>query len=348
MSTTGFLKFIAYLQIMGIILVVFAHSLYFYPDGEHGRSCLLNALLHNVRMPLFMFVSGFLMYYTSFLKREKAKPWRTFAMSKVKRLLLPFFVLTLVTFFPRSMMSGMAEEEIQMTLSGFINSFIHTNQLVIPFFWFIQASFVLLVFTYACIVLARKWHINDAVFFIGMVALFVLLEIAPFTCSDFWSLQFIIVYGLFFELGVLYCRYADTIDRYVRWTNPWLILLITAVWIASYLITRGTPWMHISSIIGIAMSIGIAKWLVKHDYHFLDHLVGANYIIFLLSWYFNVLCQQVLSHFVKMPWWGYSVLSFIAGLYIPWLFYKYMLRHPESRFVKISAYLLGQSLNKKK
>lgn len=347
-KSSGFLKFIAYLQILGIVLVVFAHSLYFYPDGRHGYTFFSNALLHNVRMPLFMFVSGFLMYYTSFLRREKTKSWGTFAMSKVKRLLLPFFVLTLVTFVPRSLMSGMAEDNIPLDLNSFINSFIYTKQLVIPFFWFIQASFVLLLVTYAGILVSRKLRINDAVYLIFMVVLFVLLEFAPFEFGDFWSFHHIIVYGVFFELGVLYCRFADTIDSRFPWTNPWIFITTGLIWGVSFYFFNGTGYVHISSIFGILMSIGIAKWLVEHEYKFLDHLVGANYIIFLLSWYFNILSQQVLSHFITMPWWCYSILSLISGIYIPWLFYEYMLKHPDTRFVKTTAFLLGQSLKKKK
>ena len=65
MTEKKYLKFIAYLQIIGIFLVVVGHSFHEYPDGDYGRSMLLYRMMHSFRMPLFMFVSGFLMVYTT-------------------------------------------------------------------------------------------------------------------------------------------------------------------------------------------------------------------------------------------------------------------------------------------
>ena len=53
--------FIAYLQIIGIVLVVLGHSFHEYPDGHHGDTMLMYKMLHSFRMPLFIFVSGFLL-----------------------------------------------------------------------------------------------------------------------------------------------------------------------------------------------------------------------------------------------------------------------------------------------
>ncbi|MDE6134813.1 MAG: acyltransferase family protein, partial [Muribaculaceae bacterium] len=66
-SRPGFLKFVAYLQIIGIILVVLGHSCHMYPDGNHGHSTLLYRMLFSFRMPLFMFTSGFLLILTTSL-----------------------------------------------------------------------------------------------------------------------------------------------------------------------------------------------------------------------------------------------------------------------------------------
>ncbi|MDE5749851.1 MAG: acyltransferase family protein, partial [Duncaniella sp.] len=61
MAGEGRLKFIEYMQVIGIILVVAYHSVYMYPDGDHGRSLFLYKLIGTLMMPLFMLVSGCLM-----------------------------------------------------------------------------------------------------------------------------------------------------------------------------------------------------------------------------------------------------------------------------------------------
>lgn len=69
-----FIKYIAYLQVIGIILVVLGHSFHEYPDGDFGRSMLFYRMLFSFRMPVFLFVSGFLMVYTTRLRAPKARP----------------------------------------------------------------------------------------------------------------------------------------------------------------------------------------------------------------------------------------------------------------------------------
>lgn len=67
-SNERFVKFIAYMQVIGIILVVFGHSFHEYPDGNHGTSMLIYRMMFSFRMPTFMFVSGFLMAFTTFFE----------------------------------------------------------------------------------------------------------------------------------------------------------------------------------------------------------------------------------------------------------------------------------------
>ena len=91
MTEKKYLKFIAYLQIIGIFLVVVGHSFHEYPDGDYGRSMLLYRMMHSFRMPLFMFVSGFLMVYTtrSAVAGQRRGYTGTFVSLKLRRLLLP-------------------------------------------------------------------------------------------------------------------------------------------------------------------------------------------------------------------------------------------------------------------
>ena len=57
--------------------------------------------------------------------------------------------------------------------------------------------------------------------------------------------------------------------------------------------------------------------------------------------------QQVLSHYVTLPWWVHTALSVTTGIYIPWLAYGYLQRHSNSRWIRLTSYLLGQTLPRK-
>ena len=74
---------------------------------------------------------------------------------------------------------------------------------------------------------------------------------------------------------------------------------------------------------------------------------GPKVIIAVLNFYrtaiyFNIASQQVLSHIIHYPWYVYSILSIITGIVIPVCAYKYLKKHRESRWCKITAILLGQ------
>ncbi len=344
-----FIKFIAYLQVIGIILVVLGHSFHEYPDGEMGKTMLLYRMLYSFRMPLFMFVSGFLMVFTTRLRASSERPGvADFLKLKLRRLLLPFAVLTLVTFIPRAAMSGFADDSIELSLNSLCRSFFYADSLVIPFFWFLQASFILLVLNYTIITLGEKARVGNAALYLLIVLLFIILPFLPLEYGLFFSVNEVVRLGLYFVLGAAYSRFAVTIDRFIPWTSPMFLAAVAAIWAALFFLTEGTPWIRFCSVAGIAMCVSVAKLMERHGVTILDHLIGANYMIFLLSWYCNVATQQVLHHLIQLPWWCYTLLSLVSGIYIPWLGYRYLQSHPDSRWVRVTALLLGQSFKKRR
>lgn len=332
---------------MGIILVVVGHSFHEYPDGKFGSTLLIYRLIYSFHMPLFIFISGFLMAYTIRMRQGDFNV-KKFTVDKFKRLMIPFLVLSSVTFIPRSIMSDVADEPIPLTWNAFFASFYEYDSLVIPFFWFLQMSFTLLIIAYLILALFKKLSVNDFVAYICMIVIFGLLQMFKLTAPPIFALNRTVDYAIFFALGAAYERYHEKVDLHIKWTSVPLLILWAAIWIGCFIAFENTAYMPICSLAGILMCISLAKILEYHNITILDHLIGANYIIFLLSWYFNILCQQVLHHFVALPWWIHSILSLIFGIYIPWIFYRYMLRHPDSRITFLARHLLGQSFRHKK
>lgn len=336
------------MQVIGIILVVAGHSLHLYPDGFYGDSLFAHHAIYSFHMHLFMFVSGFLMVYTTQLSGSHKKTATQFIKDKFLRLILPFITLTLITFIPRSMMSGIADDPIRLDVKSFLLSFVHMDYLIIPYFWYLHASFVILVGTFCVFFITRKlgldlkWSV-----WILLIGFFILAFIS--TGDNRWfSTVKIEEFWLYFIIGCGYCLYSFKIDKIIPWTNVYLLFFFISMWLLSLVFLDFIAQQISAAIFGILMCISAAKMLEKYEWRFLDHLTGANYLIFLLSWYCNVLCQQVLSHFISMPWWVHSLLSLVSGIYVPWLAYRYLLNHPDSRWVRVTAFLLGQKLPKTK
>lgn len=337
------LKFVTYLQVIGIILVVLGHSFHEYPDSDHGTEMLLYRMMYSFRMPVFMFTSGFLLVFTT---SHRPRGWGEFAVGKLKRLMIPFLTLTLVTFVPRSFMSGMADDTVELSFMGLIKAIVMSDHLVIPYFWFLHSSFTLLLMVYGviCLMCARK--LDPKLVYSGLVAAILAINFLPLEISSLFSLNMTVWLGIYFILGCVYAQWREEIDIRICWHSPMVFLVSCLLWTITFFVRDAIgTWCYIlCSCFGICMIISLAKMLEYYHIGVLDHLQGANYIIFLLSWYFNVLTQQVLSHFVALPWWVHTILSLTTGIYLPWLYYRYMLRHPSTRFTRISAFLLGQNI----
>ena len=338
-----YLKFIAYLQIIGIIFVVLGHSFHEHPDGLFGHTSLVYRMMSSFRMPLFLFVSGFLMVFTMQMRGERALTPGAFFNNKAKRLLIPFVVLSAVTYLPRASLSGMADDVIEISFWRFVRSFVFTEDLVIGYFWFIQANFLLLVVCYALLYWGIRNRLLSRYLYGGLVLIFVGLQFLPLPHIEFWSIWAVLHFGIYFVLGACYCGYSSVLDRYLPWDSISFFVLSVVVWGYCFFLMENTGFAPLCSLAGIMMCISFAKVLEVRGFDFLDHLIGTNYMIFLLSWYANVLCQQVTRHFVELPWWVYSIMSLVAGVYVPVLCYKLLQKHHGHKVARSAAFLLGQS-----
>lgn len=342
-NSPKYLKYISYLQVIGIVLVVAGHSVHLYPDGIHGSGTLFYKAVYSFHMPLFAFISGFLMIYTSRLTSEsRRRPW-PFVAGKLRRLILPFVTLTAVTFVPRAMMSGMADNVIEINARSFLLSFVQPNYLPIPFFWYLQASFVMLTVAYCILYFGHRIGIKVKVLVTTMFVVMFVFAVRPVSVTSVFSLGMAVELGFYFMLGAMYSVFADDVDRYIPWTRTWFAVAAVLLWGVTLVLFERTKGMILCAVAGIMMCTSLARILEARQWRFLDHLTGANYLIFLLSWYCNIASQQVLSHYVTLPWWVHTALSVTSGIYIPWLAYGYLQRHSNSRWIRLTSYLLGQT-----
>lgn len=340
--TSVTLKFITNLQVIGIILVVLGHSFYM-ANSVHGTNLLVMRLIYSFHMPLFIFVSGFLLQYSEFGgKGDRDLSIGRFAKKKAQRLLVPYIVLTLVTFVPRAALSGIADDSIEMSWSAFFRSFLFFKSLVIPYFWYVQACFVLLVVCFSALVLTRG-RIGHGVVLAVLMGVFLAFWFVPFPEMRFFSINKVLEMAPYFVCGMAYAKWQTRCDEMLHIGSLACTVIAGALWLAAFC-SFGPYLSGLISLPAIVMCVSLAHNLENSGITVLDHLAGANYLIFLLSWYFNVLSQQVLSHFVTLPWWVHTVLSLFSGLYAPWLIYRWMQTHKGLKVVKMLARLLGQKV----
>lgn len=332
------------MQVVGIVFVVLGHSFHEYPDGCHGASILVHRMIFSFHMPTFMFGSGFLLALTTFLRNAGSNiSYRKFIKNKVKRLLIPYTVLTSVTFLPRAMMSPLADDVVELSWLGFLRGLLYMEYMPVPLFWFVQANFILLVVSFSRIYIAARYRVNEYIGPCILIALFTVLPYFEISNVAFFSIGYAVKNGLFFSCGIAYALSCKKIDAVVPFNRLTFLVVSVALWGILFFITENTVVYPLCQLMGIVMIISIAHIIEYRDIKVIDHLIGANYMIFLLSWYFNVLTQQVLAHVVVLSWYIHTTLSFVSGIYIPYLFYRYLCAYEHLRGIRCVAYLFGQS-----
>ena len=335
-------KYISYLKVIGIILVVFGHSFHEW-DGVF-KDTVLYRIFMVMRMPLFTFTSGYTLAYC-FMARPSHRNYREFVANKAWRLLLPFFVLNALTFIPRALLSGIADDVVEFSPSSFINCLFFYGSAPVSFSWFLQMSFICMIITYPILLVTKRMHSRT-------VWLSLLLASSLFTyfTGSLGEYQFFSICEVgrllpFFTIGTI-CGtfYRDFISK-IPWTHPVILIGCITGWMGCFFLNETHPATILylsSSIFGIMTAISIALMLEKHKITILDHLSGSTYMIFLLSWYVNVASQQVLHHLLPMPWWVHTMLSWVGGIYVPVLVHRFLNYHKEQHAYKRTIlFLLG-------
>lgn len=336
------IKFISILQTLAIILVVIGHSLHEY-DSSHGTHTFVYQFIYSFHMPLFVFISGYLLS-NSMISHGGIKPYRDFVKDKAIRLLLPYTILTVLTFLPRVMMNAAADDVIEISPQSVLLALFYSDHLIIVFFWFLPMLFILFNVIYGVLALFKKqltgWFFITA----GVISLALNFIIEPFSIT-FLSLSRVSEFAIYFLMGMAYCKWQSNIDRLLLLDSlPAFLLLSIAHLICFRYHHDYLESELVCATIGIGGATSLSQILARLNVRMLDHLDGYSYTIFLLSWYFNVFSQQVLHHFTEFHWWVYSALSVTTGIYMPLLIGKALYKRSDKKIVQVILFCLGEKI----
>lgn len=321
-------KKILFLQCFGILLVVLGHS------GE--TIPYLSKWIYSFHMPLFIFISGYLLDYTSKNGIEKTDMIK-FINKKVKRLLIPYFVISSLAYVPKYLLGKFAMRPLDLTFSSYIHGFLYPWDNPIIFFWFLPTLFFIMIIT---IYFIRMF--KDNIKMILFLSLIISVLSKKYIDIEFLNIKGILNYLFFFVLGIGYKRYESRIDEIFKLKNILTFIIFNII----LLINCGTDYKISSQIIyifiavtGILFSLSLEKFYSKKQYNFLNHLYGKSYSIYLLSWFFQVFIRILGFQVLKQEWYVVLPFSFIFGVYGPYLVniltLKVIEKNSKLKFLKI-------------
>lgn len=328
---------ISFMQAFGIVLVVLGHSFYGSPTNP-----VWNEWMHTFRMPLFMFLSGYLLNYVNERKGISlaSTPLPAFIRKKAKRLLIPYAVVSTLAFLPKTMLSKLAARPIDLSVDGYIHMLLYPHDNVIIYFWFLPTLFIIFMIVVFGARLLQRFDTRAG--HIALMLVLVLLHVLN-PLKDIYLLNIggVAEHMVYFMLGYYTCR-SHIIEKIGRHVGMAFCLTV-AFSVAFFLLVSDFPGKSIlSAACGILAIILLAKLYVDRQWHFTDHLFGASYAIYLFSWFPQVASQQILLGITHVSWQVGSALALTSGIYIPLLIYKLIQKNKKGRIGRWVALLTGQ------
>lgn len=352
-------KNIAFLQVFGILLVVLGHS------TNNGGIPFLSKWIYSFHMPLFIFISGFLFYLTT--KDIYNLNLYNFINKKFKRLILPYIIISSIAYLPKVFLSKFAQRGIDLSMGSYLHSLLYPWDNVIRFFWFLPTLFFIMIIVVILLkVTKNRLHI---VFYFSVIFSFIVLN---FIDIEIFNINGIFNYMLFFCLGMMYCKYKETVNKILE-KNIGKIFIVVFVLLLMNATTEIFNGINVTgaetgkmtdivtsiefikyklfyvgiAISGIILSTILSKLYCKYNLTFLEHLDGKTFTIYLLSWFSQVFVRIIGYQILNLSMIYVVPVSFILGVYVPVMINIYVknfiLKCNKFRFLSI---ILGINLKR--
>lgn len=325
------LLFINYLYAIGTFLVILGHST---PTGTSDMPLVFDdarTFIYAFHMPLFFFVAGFLLKYTTDIKK---KPYGTFMKNKCIRFLVPYFVLSAVFFVPKNLISSFVNDNVSLDITYLIKNFLSPRDNVWGHFWFLPT--LLLVYSLSYVLL--KSYNNKILF---SLVLFGTLLLALFPIDiDWFAINDICDQLFYFCLGI--CLEKFILENRTNGLNPFVPLIAVIFAVIVFTFFKSNNYFELTFLINTANTViallmlyavvCFSTLLEKNGNRFLDYFEGKTFSIYIMSWPCQAVAEVVFNRMLHLHWFIVMPLMFCFGLGIPVavdFLYRKLEHHPK-------------------
>ncbi len=320
------IQWLAILRGINIILVVMYHvQLIDMSTGENHIFCSNICYPFNpIRMPLFIFCSGGLLYLSRINKQWKVK---SLYIDKVYRIVFPFLFFVTFYYFFKLALNPFIKTKVIFSLSDFFESFSIYYGHPSAHLWFLPVLFWFMLlypfFKWLC-----QKNIRMNIFLLFCILLY-FIDIPRLTDKNYFYIYSLNNYLIFFFFGIYFFKY-----KLYIYLNSILYLFLTIVlYIISYYynIPLITPIFGILSM--ICLSQLIARKLPNLFISFREYI----YQIFLMSFIFQPFVELILwkkLFYNENIVFLFYIMNVLSGIYMPVVITK-IVEHSHLRVMKI-------------
>lgn len=316
-----------------MLLVVFGHSMIFSDFSANADWYLfVRKIIYSFHMHLFFFVSGFLFVYVNINNDNFS--WFSVIRGKIKRLILPYFFLLSLAYFPRVYMSKYTTGQFSLDIFSYMKMFINPHYSPMYNYWFIFTLFVFFLFSGIFLEIIRKNKI-----FLGLSLTILLFYISIIKIDIHWfCLNYITGYMIYFWLGCLFYLVRDKINQLD--SVLWAVGLFLVIFIIAAAQLKFDGFFKIFNTFIRLSGIFFAYFLVltykKSGYKFFifQFMKGYTYPIYLLSWFFHEGVAFIINKQMGLGFHFVFPFSLSFAIIFPVLISKFIeKRMPKIRYV---------------
>ena len=300
---------VAWLSILrawAVLLVIILHST--LPEEKNGLIGSFFFYFNDVfscRMPLFFFISGFLLFYT---KIRKDSGYVDILKKRVPRVLYPYLFVTLAVFCVKVLLNFYESKPVNVSFLDFLGYFIYPQTNLWTYLWFLN---VLLIYLFLYPLVKKSlntWH--------GIVTgSAVALLLAIFFPKDIslLGLSKVMQHFIFFYVGILFAKF-----DLISYLKQYALLICggsIALFAVSYLLHVGI----VCNLLGIVLCIYFSLFCAKKYPAIFSGFRQYYYQIYLFGTIFQHIIEQQL--YLRTSNVGLSVFlsmfSVVVGIYMP-------------------------------
>lgn len=298
---------ISLLYTMGVLLTILGHS---HPNDWTLFPSQPIDFIYSFHMPLFFCISGYLFAKSSSLEKDGYLTW---LYKKSKRLLIPYFVISAISFIPKTLLENGNLHDI--SLYDIFKCFFAPRFNIWGHFWFIPVIFIL----YMVFGLWRSFFYNETkhkkyvligTFLVAIALHFIKTDIAWLGINDLCNFTVYFVIGILTR-DVLKIKKLDN-GKYIVYA----LLLATTSIVLFLKFFENTFVMFIESILMLVTCLFISQILAGKNLRCVDFINENVFTFYICSWPFQGISEKILDFF-SAEWYIYTIVMFLTGVVAP-------------------------------
>lgn len=337
-----YLSEILIVQLLATYLVILGHS---YPFITEIPGWLQKAqiFIYCFHMPLFVFISGYLLIYTSQSIKHNTKE---FLSKRFLKLIIPYFVLSLVAIVPKFYLQHFLNDSLSLDSESLIRVFLVPRENIWGHFWFLPMIFVQGVIGFILDKIYSILKFRKIGWILTTIILFVLYTFSFHRAITPWfSVSDLVRFSWLFSLGC-FCATLNIIEH-LRINHTLLISIILFAISLVYFLLADQWYLNAIEQASIAIIMILALLLLsvylagKIKFN-RNAIYAQTFTIFILSWPCQILCNVTMERLLHCPYYIVMPLQFTAGVIGPIILIR-IVNYMENKYNKHwISFLLGK------